>query len=76
MCSEINKKSEFYKDDEELKKGRKALIKMKELREMRSKDLVLVKLPNGTIIHTTNPEKYKEYEQRCARAFGYFYKPV
>jgi hypothetical protein len=76
MYDDTNKRSEFYKDEEEVKKGRKALLKMKEMRERRSKDLVKIVLPNGTVISTTNPEKFKEYEQKCKRTVGYFYKPV
>lgn len=75
MCDEVIKKSEFYKDEEKQKEACVVLKAMRQMRERRSHELVTVKMPNGAVVSTTNPEKLEQYEQYCRRKTGYFAKP-
>ena len=75
MCDDIQKKSTFYNDDEKAKEARDVLRNTKEMRERRIGEMLTVKLPNGTIISSTNPERIKQYEEYCKRKTGYYRKP-
>ena len=75
MCDDIQKKSTFYNDDEKAKEARDVLRNIKEMRESRIGEMLTVKLPNGTIISSTNPERIKQYEEYCKRKTGYYRKP-
>ena len=75
MCDDIQKKSTFYNDDEKAKEARDVLRNIKEMRERRIGEMLTVKLPNGTIISSTNPERIKQYEEYCKRKTGYYRKP-
>lgn len=72
MCDDIQKKSTFYNDDEKAKEARDVLRNIKEMRERRIGEMLTVKLPNGTIISSTNPERIKQYEEYCKRKVGYY----
>ena len=72
MCDEIQKKSVFHNDEEKHKEAKNVLVKMKELRERRVAELTTAKMPNGTIVTTTNPERIKQYEAYCKRKAGYY----
>jgi hypothetical protein len=45
---------------------------MKALEAERKDDLVTVRLHNGVILSTTNPERIKQYEEYCKRKTGYY----
>lgn len=75
MCDEVVKRSEFYKDEEKHKEAKAVLAEMKKMRERRIAEMTTVKLPNGAIVSSTNPERIKEYEQYCRRKTGRFAKP-
>lgn len=75
MCDGIQKKSSFYNDEELNREAKSVLASMKTLRERRVDELMTVKLPNGVIVSTTNPEKLKQYEEYCKRKTGYHRKP-
>ena len=72
MCDIIQKKSSFYKDEERTVEARQALEIMKTLEAERKDDLVTVRLRNGIILSTTNPERIKQYEEYCKRKTGYY----
>ena len=72
MCDIIQKKSSFYNDEERTVEARQALEIMKTLEAERKDDLVTVRLRNGVILSTTNPERIKQYEEYCKRKTGYY----
>lgn len=72
MCDIIQKKSSFYNDEERAVEARQALEMMKDLEAERKDDLVTVRLRNGVILSTTNPERIKQYEEYCKRKTGYY----
>lgn len=72
MCDIIRKKSSFYNDEERTVEARQALKMMKALEAERKDDLVTVRLRNGVILSTTNPERIKQYEEYCKRKAGYY----
>lgn len=72
MCDIIQKKSSFYNDEERTVEARQALEIMKTLEAERKDDLVTVRLRNGVILSTTNPERIKQYEGYCKRKTGYY----
>lgn len=72
MCDIIQKKSSFYNDEERTVEARQALEMMKALEAERKDDLVTVRLRNGVILSTTNPERIKQYEEYCKRKTGYY----
>ena len=75
MCDEIQKKSSFYNDDERNREAKQALERMKNIEAKRSNDMITVKLQNGTVVSTTNPDRIKQYEEYCKRKTGYYRKP-
>lgn len=75
MCNETQKKSSFYNDDECNREARQVLDRMKIIEARRSKEMVTVKLRNGTVVSTTNPDRIKQYEEYCKRKTGYYRKP-
>lgn len=72
MCDIIQKKSSFYNDEERNLEARQALEMMKELEAERKDGLITVRLRNGVILSTTNPERIKQYEEYCKRKAGYY----
>ena len=72
MCDIIQKKSSFYNDEERTVEARQALEIMKTLETERKDDLVTVRLRNGIILSTTNPDRIKQYEEYCKRKAGYY----
>lgn len=72
MCDIIQKKSSFYNDEERTVEARQALEMMKSLEAERKDDLVTVRLRNGVILSTTNPERIKQYEEYCKRKAGHY----
>lgn len=72
MCDIIQKKSSFYNDEERTIEARQALEIMKTLEAERKDDIVTVRLRNGVILSTTNPERIKQYEEYCKRKTGYY----
>ena len=72
MCDIIEKKSSFYNDDERNIEAKQALEIMKALKAKRKDDLVTVRLRNGVILSTTNPDRIKQYEEYCKRKVGYY----
>jgi hypothetical protein len=72
MCDIIQKKSSFYNDEERTIEARQALEIMKALETERKDDIVTVRLRNGVILSTTNPERIKQYEEYCKRKTGYY----
>lgn len=72
MCDIIQKKSSFYNDEERTVEAIQALEIMKALEAERKDDLVTVRLRNGVILSTTNPERIKQYEEYCKRKTGYY----
>lgn len=72
MCDIIQKKSSFYNDEERAVEARQALEMMKALEAERKDNLVTVRLRNGVILSTTNPERIKQYEEYCKRKTGYY----
>lgn len=72
MCDITQKKSSFYNDEERTVEARQALEMMKALEVERKDDLVTVRLRNGVILSTTNPERIKQYEEYCKRKAGYY----
>lgn len=72
MCDIIQKKSSFYNDEERTVEAIQALEIMKALEAERKDDLVTVKLRNGVILSTTNPDRIKQYEEYCKRKAGYY----
>lgn len=72
MCNIIQKKSSFYNDEERTVEARQALEIMKALEAERKDDLITVRLRNGVILSTTNPERIKQYEEYCKRKAGYY----
>lgn len=75
MCDEIQKKSSFYNDDERNREARQVLDSMKSIEARRSNEMITVKLQNGTVVSTTNPDRIKQYEEYCKRKTGYYSKP-
>lgn len=75
MCDEIQKKSSFYNDDERNREARQVLDRMKSIEARRSNEMITVKLQNGTVVSTTNPDRIKQYEEYCKRKTGYYRKP-
>lgn len=72
MCDAIEKKSSFYNDEERNIEAKQALEIMKALEAERKDNLVTVKLRNGVILSTTNPDRIKQYEEYCKRKAGYY----
>jgi hypothetical protein len=72
MCDAIEKKSSLYNDEERNIEAKQALEMMKELEAKRKDDLITVKLRNGVILSTTNPDRIKQYEEYCKRKAGYY----
>lgn len=72
MCDIIEKKSFFYNDDERNIEAKQALEIMKALKAERKDELVTVRLRNGVILSTTNPDRIKQYEEYCKRKVGYY----
>lgn len=72
MCDIIQKKSSFYNDEERTVEARQALEMMKVLEAERKDDIVTVRLRNGVILSTTNPDRIKQYEEYCKRKTGYY----
>jgi hypothetical protein len=72
MCDIIQKKSSFYNDDEQNIEARQALERMKLLEAEHKENLVTVRLRNGVILSTTNPDRIKQYEEYCKRKTGYY----
>lgn len=72
MCDIIEKKSSFYNDEERNIEARQVLERMKALEAKRKDDLVTVRLRNGVILSTTNPDRIKQYEEYCKRKAGYY----
>lgn len=72
MCDIIEKKSSFYNDEERNIEARQVLERMKALKAERKEDLVTVRLRNGVILSTTNPDRIKQYEEYCKRKVGYY----
>jgi hypothetical protein len=75
MCDIIEKKSSFYNDEERNIEARQVLERMKALEAKRKDDLVTVRLRNGVILSTTNPDRIKQYEEYCKRKAGYYRQP-
>lgn len=75
MCDEIQKKSPFYNDDERNREARQVLSRMKSIEAGRSNEMITVKLQNGIMVSTTNPDRIKQYEEYCKRKTGYYRKP-
>lgn len=71
MCDVIQKKSSFYNDDEQNIEARQALERMKLLEAEHKENLVTVRLRNGVILSTTNPDRIKQYDEYCKRKAGY-----
>lgn len=71
MCDIIEKKSSFYNDDERNIEAKQALKIMKAIEAERKDDFMTVRLRNGVILSTTNPDRIKQYEEHCKRKAGY-----
>lgn len=67
MSNTTPKMSEFYKDEEELKKANKVLAHMKELRERCSGNMKTIVLRNGVVVSSTSSERLRQYEQHSKR---------
>ena len=72
MGDGIEKKSSFYNDEERNIEARQALEIMKALEAERKGNLVTVRLRNGVILSTTNPDRIKQYEEYCKRKTGHY----
>ena len=70
MCDEVNKRSEFYKDEEKQKEACKVLERMKEVRERRESELRTIILPNGVRVSSTSGTRLKQYELYGKRKNG------
>lgn len=70
MCDGVNKRSEFYKDEEKQKEACKVLRQMKEVRERREPELRTIILPNGVRVSSTSATRLEQYELYGKRKNG------
>lgn len=75
MYSSIGARSEFYGDEERRKEACAVLAEMKKMRERLASKIITIKLPNGVIVSSTNPDRLKEYEEYYKRKSRHYNQP-